>query len=202
MKNTGTGYATDVLISDLWKTIRAEKAGATLPVRAFDSWSATSVSVDGTDPTLTQPIAGSEVTGDNGYQIRYNIHPDHTVKLHVEGVVKADLVGDITNVVEVSDSSGSQTADATYVAATADLTVDKTVDKSQYESGDKLTYTIKIENTTANWASDVAIKDLVNDITSTSITGATVKAFESGTIFFNASSQTGDTKFPSSTGEF
>ncbi|WP_373408814.1 hypothetical protein [Vibrio jasicida] len=202
VKNTGTGYATDVLISDLWKTIRAEKAGATLPVRAFDSWSATSVSVDGTDPTLTQPIAGSEVNGDNGYQIRYNIHPDHTVKLHVEGVVKADLVGDITNVVEVSDSSGSQTADATYVAATADLTVDKTVDKSQYESGDKLTYTITIENTTANWASDVSIKDLVNDITSTSITGATVKAFESGTIFFNASSQTGDTKFPSSTGEF
>ncbi|MDW1818957.1 hypothetical protein R7Z10_01005 [Vibrio sp. Vb1018] len=202
VKNTGTGYATDVLISDLWKTIRAEKAGATLPVRAFDSWSATSVSVDGTDPTLTQPIAGSEVTGDNGYQIRYNIHPDHTVKLHVEGVVKADLVGDITNVVEVSDSNGSQTADATYVAAAADLTVDKTVDKSQYESGDKLTYTIKIENTTANWASDVAIKDLVNDITSTSITGATVKAFESGTIFFNVSSQTGDTKFPSSTGEF
>lgn len=202
VKNTGTGYATDVLISDLWKTIRAEKAGATLPVRAFDSWSATSVSVDGTDPTLTQPIAGSEVTGDNGYQIRYNIHPDHTVKLHVEGVVKDDLVGDITNTVEVSDSSGTQSADATYVAATADLTVEKTVDKSQYESGDTLTYTIKIENTTANWASDVAVKDLVNDITSTSVTGATVKAFESGTIFFDAASQTGDTKFPSATGEF
>lgn len=202
VKNTGTGYATDVLISDLWKTIRAEKAGATLPVRAFDSWSATSVSVDGVDPTLTQPIVGSEVTGDNGYQVRYNIHPDHTVKLHVEGVVKDDLVGDITNTVEVSDSSGTQSADATYVATTADLTVEKTVDKSQYESGDTLTYTIKIENTTANWASDVAVKDLVNDITSTSVTGATVKAFESGTIFFNASSQTGDTKFPSSTGEF
>lgn len=202
VKNTGTGYATDVLISDLWKTIRAEKAGATLPVRAFDSWSATSVSVDGTDPTLTQPIAGSEVTGDNGYQIRYNIHPDHTVKLHVEGVVKDDLVGDITNTVEVSDSSGTQSADATYVAATADLTVEKTVDKSHYESGDTLTYTIKIENTTANWASDVAVKDLVNDITSTSVTGATVKAFESGTIFFDAASQTGDTKFPSATGEF
>lgn len=202
VKNTGTGYATDVLISDLWKTIRTEKAGATLPVRAFDSWSATSVSVDGTDPTLTQPIPGSEVTGDNGYQIRYNIHPDHTVKLHVEGVVKDDLVGDITNTVEVSDSSGTQSADATYVAATADLTVEKTVDKSQYESGDTLTYTIKIENTTANWASNVTVEDLVNDITSTSITGATVKAFESGTIFFNAASQTGDTKFPSATGEF
>ncbi len=202
VKNTGRGYATDVLISDLWNTIRAEKAGATLPVRAFDSWSATSVSVDGVDPTLTQPISGTEVTGENGYQIRYNIHPDHTVKLHVEGVVKADLVGDITNVVEVSDKSGSQTAEATYVAATAELTVDKTVDKGQYESGDKLTYTIKIENTTANWASDVAIKDLVNGITSTSIHGTTVKAFESGSIFFNASSQTGDTKFPSSTGEF
>lgn len=202
VKNIGTGYATDVLISDLWKTIRAEKAGATLPVRAFDSWSATSVSVDGIDPTLTQPISGSEVTGDNGYQIRYNIHPDHTVKLHVEGVVKADLVGDITNVVEVSDSSGSQTAAATYKAATADLTVEKTVDKSQYESGDTLTYTIKIENTTANWANDVQVKDFVNDITSTSITDATVKAFESGTIFFNASSLTGETKFPSATGEF
>ncbi len=157
-----------------------------------------------TNPNLTQQIAGSEITGDKGegYQVRYNIHPDHTVQLHVEGVVKADLVGDITNLVEVSDSSGSQTAEATYVAATADLSVDKTVDKNQYESGDTLTYTIKIENTTANWANDVQVKDLVNDITSTNITGATVKAFESGTIFFNAASQTGDTKFPSATGEF
>lgn len=204
VKNTGDGYATDVLIADLWKNIRADKAGSTLPVRAFDAWSATSINVVGTNPNLTQQIAGSEITGDKGegYQVRYNIHPDHTVQLHVEGVVKADLVGDITNLVEVSDSSGSQTAEATYVAATADLSVDKTVDKNQYESGDTLTYTIKIENTTANWANDVQVKDLVNDITSTNITGATVKAFESGTIFFNAASQTGDTKFPSATGEF
>ncbi|MGR5130968.1 hypothetical protein [Vibrio alfacsensis] len=202
VKNTGTGYATDVLISDLWKNIRTDKAGTPLPVRAFDSWSLVNATVDGVNPALTQPVTGSEVTGDNGYQVRYNIHPDHTVKLHVEGVVKADLVGDITNVVEVSDSSGTQTAEATYVAAAAELTVDKTVDKSQYESGDTLTYTIKIENTTANWANDVEIKDLVNDITSTSITGADVIAFESGTIFLNATSQTGETKFPSATGEF
>ncbi|BBM66418.1 hypothetical protein VA249_30640 [Vibrio alfacsensis] len=202
VQNTGGGYVTDALIADLWKNIRTEKAGSTLPVRAFDSWSATSVSVDGTDPKLTQPVAGSEVTGDDGYQVRYNIHPNHTVKLHIEGVVKDDLVGDITNVVEVTDSSGTQTADATYVAATAELTVSKEVDKAQYESGDSLNYTIKIENTTNNWANDVEVKDLVNDITSTNVTGATVIAFESGSIFFNASSKTGETKFPAATGEF
>lgn len=202
VKNTGAGYATNVQISDLWKDIRAEKAGVALPVRAFDSWSATSISVEGSEPDLTQAISGSEITGDDGYQVSYNIHPDHTVKLHVEGVVKDDLVGDITNVVKVGDSGGTQTAEATYVAATADLTVDKSVDKSEYESGDILTYSIKIENTTANWANNVEIKDLVNGITSTDITGVTVKAFESGTIFFSAKSQTGETKFPTATGEF
>ncbi|MEF1337402.1 hypothetical protein REH81_11525, partial [Vibrio rotiferianus] len=202
VKNTGAGYATNVQISDLWKDIRAEKAGVALPVRAFDSWSATSISVEGSEPDLTQAIPGSEITGDDGYQVSYNIHPDHTVKLHVEGVVKDDLVGDITNVVKVGDSGGTQTAEATYVAETADLTVNKSVDKSEYESGDILTYSIKIENTTANWANNVEIKDLVNGITSTDITGATVKAFESGTIFFSAKSQTGETKFPTATGEF
>ncbi|MGR5210576.1 hypothetical protein ACPV4A_08495 [Vibrio rotiferianus] len=202
VENTGTGYATNVLISDLWKNIRAEKAGVALPVRAFDSWSATSISVEGTEPDLTQAIPGSEITGDEGYQVSYNIHPGHIVKLHVEGVVKDDLVGDITNVVEVSDSRGTQTAEATYEALTADLTVDKSVDKNEYESGDILTYTIKIENTTANWANNVEIKDLVNSITSTNIAGANVKAFEAGTIFFGATSQTGGTKFPTATGEF
>jgi len=202
VKNTGAGYANDVTISDLSRTIRAEKAGGAFPARAFDLWSATEVTVEGTDPTLTQEIMGSEVTGDNGYQVRYNIHPGHTVKLHVEGVVKEDLVGDITNVVEVSDSNGTQTADATYVAAVADLTVDKKVDKSQYESGDILTYTIKIKNTTANWASDVTVKDLINDITSTDISGAPIKAFVPGTVSFQATSKTGDTKFPSTTDEF
>ncbi len=47
VKNTGDGYATDVLIADLWKNIRADKAGSTLPVRAFDAWSATSINVVG-----------------------------------------------------------------------------------------------------------------------------------------------------------
>ncbi|MDW2105555.1 hypothetical protein, partial [Vibrio sp. 1580] len=135
VKNTGSGYATDVLIADLWKTIRTEKAGSALPVRAFEGWSDVSVSVDGTDPSLTQAVSGSEVTGDNGYQVRYNIHPDHSVKLHVEGLVKADLVGDITNVVEVNDATSKQDAQATYVAAAADLNVTKIVDKTQYESG-------------------------------------------------------------------
>ncbi|MEX3071169.1 hypothetical protein AB3Y13_05070 [Vibrio alginolyticus] len=203
VKNVGTGYATNVLIADLWNTIRAEKAGSDLPVRALDSWSATSITVDGTDSsTLTLPVSGSEVSGDEGYQVRYNIHPDHTVKLHVEGVVKDDLVGDITNVVEVTDSNSTQTAQATYVAASADLNVTKTVDKSQYESGDTLIYSITIENITANWAKDVEIKDLVNAITATNITDADVTAFESGTIHFNAFSQTGQTKLPSAAGEY
>ncbi|MDW2329204.1 hypothetical protein, partial [Vibrio sp. 1401] len=174
VKNTGSGYATDVLIADLWKTIRTEKAGSALPVRAFEGWSDVSVSVDGTDPSLTQAVSGSEVTGDNGYQVRYNIHPAHSVKLHVEGVVKADLVGDITNVVEVSDATSKQAAQATYVAAAADLNVTKIVDKTQYESGDTLTYTIQIENTTTNWANDVQVKDFVNKITAASVTGADV----------------------------
>ncbi|MCV5961321.1 hypothetical protein OFO30_38645, partial [Escherichia coli] len=80
-----------------------------------------------------------------------------SVKLHVEGLVKADLVGDITNVVEVSDATGKLAAQATYVAAVADLNVTKIVDKTQYESGDMLTYTIQIENTAANWANDVQV---------------------------------------------
>ncbi|MCG0012468.1 DUF11 domain-containing protein [Vibrio parahaemolyticus] len=202
VKNTGSGYATDVLIADLWKTIRTEKAGSALPVRAFEGWSDVSVSVDGTDPSLTQAVSGSEVTGDNGYQVRYNIHPAHSVKLHVEGVVKADLVGNITNVVEVSDATSKQAAQATFVAAAADLNVTKIVDKTQYESGDMLTYTIQIENTTANWANDVQVKDFVNKITAASVTGADVIAFESGTIYMNAESLSGATKFPAANDEF
>ncbi len=195
--NSGEGYLTNLNIADLTTNIKTDFAGQARDGQVFEEWAITTIEVDGTDTDLTKPIAGTEVTGSEGYSISYNIAPSHTVKLHVEGVVNDKAMGDITNTVVVTDSEGNTSkAEATYVPEKANLTVTKTVDKPLYEAGDTLTYTITVANTTGAWAKDVQIVDMLSTIESTTIDGYTISAFDSDSITISASSSTGNTTIP------
>lgn len=197
VKNSGLGYLTNVNISDLSADIKTDFAGQAREGQVFEQWTITNVSVTGVEPTLSQQISGSEVTGANGYSVNYNIAPSHSVVMHFEGVVNDKAMGDITNTVVVSDKEGnSRTAQATYTPEKANLTVTKTVDKPLYEAGDTLTYTIVVANTTGAWAKDVHITDMLSSIETTTIDGYTVSAFNPDSIAINATSSTGATTIP------
>lgn len=200
VENTGGGYVTDVNISDLSKSIKTDFAGQAREGRVFDQWDITNVSVVGTDPSLSQMVAGSEVTGTDGYQVNYNIAPSHIINLHLEGKVNDDAMGNITNIVNVTDAENKiKRAEATYTPEKASLTVTKVVDKPIYEAGDTLTYTIKVINTTAAWAKDVQISDFVSTIESQTIDGNTITAFDPTSISISGSSLTGHTVIPTIT---
>lgn len=200
VENIGGGYMTNVNISDLSKSIKTDFAGQAREGRAFELWDIKNVSVVGTEPSLSQPIAGSEITGADGYEVNYNIAPSHIINLHLEGKVNDDAMGDITNIVNVTDPENKiKRAEATYTPEKASLTVTKVVDKPIYEAGDTLTYTIKVTNTTAAWAKDVQISDFVSTIESPTIDGNTLTAFDPASISISGSSLTGHTVIPTIT---
>ncbi|OCH14845.1 hemagglutinin [Aliivibrio sp. 1S165] len=197
VENIGSGYLTDVNITDLVNNIKTDFAAQALSGQAFEQWDITDVVVTGTDPSLTQPVAGTEITGSNGYAIDYNIAPMQTVNLHLEGKVNDKAMGDITNEVVVTDSDGNiKTAQATYTPEEAALVVTKVVDKPIYEAGDTLTYTIEITNTTAAWAKDVKVTDFLSTIESTTIDGSVVTAFVPNSIDIIGTSSTGNSVIP------
>lgn len=197
VENTGLGYLTDVNISDLVSNITTDFAAQSRLGNVFEQWDVTDIVITGVDPSLSQPISGTEITGTNGYAIDYNIAPMQTVNLHLEGKVNDKAMGDITNEVVVTDSDGNKkTAQATYTPEKAALVVTKVVDKPIYEAGDTLTYTIEITNTTAAWAKDVKVTDFLSTIESTTIDGSIVTAFVPNSINIIGTSSTGNSVIP------
>lgn len=197
VENTGLGYLADVNISDLVSNITTDFAAQSRLGNVFEQWDVTDIVITGVDPSLSQPISGTEITGTNGYAIDYNIAPMQTVNLHLEGKVNDKAMGDITNEVVVTDSDGNKkTAQATYTPEKAALVVTKVVDKPIYEAGDTLTYTIEITNTTAAWAKDVKVTDFLSTIESTTIDGSVVTAFIPDSIDISGTSSTGNSVIP------
>ncbi|WP_072055476.1 DUF11 domain-containing protein [Aliivibrio fischeri] len=197
VENIGGGYLTNVNISDLSKSIKTDFAGQARDGQVFAQWDITNITVVGAEPSLSQPISGSEITGSSGYEVNYNIAPSHKIQLHLEGQVNDKAMGDITNIVNVTDAENKlKRAEATYTPELAALTVSKTVDKPVYEAGDTLTYTIKVTNTTGAWAKDVQISDFLSKIESTTIDGTTITAFDPNSITISGSSLTGETTIP------
>ncbi len=197
VSNSGEGYLTNLNIADLVKNIKTDFAAQGRNGQVFDEWAITNLTISGDDPSLSHMVAGSEVTGEDGYEVSYNLAPSHSLMLHLEGVVNAKAMGDIVNHVTVTDVDGNKSkAQATYTPEKAALLVTKEVDKAEYEAGDRLTYTIKVTNTTAAWAKDVQITDMMSTIETTTISDTLVSAFDPDSIEISGSSLTGETAVP------
>lgn len=107
--------------------------------------------------------------------------------------VSLDVVGKIDNIAEFSytDNDGTDkegTANAESNPANAKLNIIKTVDTSEFVAGKDLTYVVTISNTGLGIANDVKVVDLILDIENESISGNSIKAFDSVVITDNSGS--------------
>ncbi|MCW8334037.1 DUF11 domain-containing protein [Vibrio paucivorans] len=205
VENTGGGYVQNVVIEDLAKQIKADVVDSLLPQHAFDSWDASksSVSVVDSSASKTQVISETAFDSSDGFKGNYNIAPNSKVVLHLEGTVRSNVIGEIENQVEVTaDNQDALTARATYQPIDAEVTVSKTVDKDVYLAGDTLTYTIVLTNTQRVWAADVNVVDLIDRVSSTSISGSTVTAFDAGSYQITGVSSLGTTSLPALSGDY
>ncbi|MGD8110076.1 DUF11 domain-containing protein [Vibrio sp. TRT 17S01] len=204
VENTGAGYAKNVRIEDLVTSVRADAVGSIISARVFDKWdpSKSTVKVVDAGSSKTHVISETSMDATDAFSGVYNLAPGSKIELHLVGTVAYNIVGEIRNQVDVTaDDIDAASDDAIYQPVDAVLSVSKVVDKPVYLSGDTLTYTIVITNTTRAWASGVQVQDFVNRITAESIHGDTISAFESGSIQITGRSDKG-TLLPTSVDDF
>ena len=93
---------------------------------------------------------------------KIDVPAEKTVQITVTGTIKSGVDGEISNVAKV-DGKSSNEVKFTPDVPKAQLGITKTVDKSSYVAGDKLTYTIVIENNGTAVANGVTFSDAVPD---------------------------------------
>ncbi len=205
VENTGTGYLTNVNVKDLVADISANLVGDSVKGKAFDEWDAAKSSVKVIDSGASPSVITSEsgFSGTDSFTGIYQLAPGSKIELHLQGTVNSDVVGPITNQVSVSADGVTDAIDeATYQPIDAEVLVTKSVDKPTYLAEDTLTYTVVLTNTQRVWATDVHVEDLIDRISSETIFGTTISAFDSDSIEITAVSDKGTTTLPVLSGKF
>ena len=91
---------------------------------------------------------------------KIDVPAEKTVQITVTGTIKVGVTGEIHNVATV-DGKSSNEVKFTPDTPKAQLGITKTVNTSSYVAGDKLTYTIVIENNGTDKANGVTFSDVV-----------------------------------------
>ncbi|MFM2586995.1 DUF11 domain-containing protein [Vibrio sp. TBV020] len=205
IENTGLGYLQNLSVEDLAKDIKADVVGSLLPGRVFDSWdnAASSVTIVDAGASKSFTISQTDFDSADGFKGEYQLAPGSKIQLHLEGKVKSNVIGEITNRVAVEAEGVNEVTDsATYQPIDAEVTVSKVVDKTIYQAEDELTYTVVLTNTQRVWATGVHVTDFVDRISAETIYGNTISAFDPSSISISATSLKGTTTLPALSNNF
>ncbi|MCV5744461.1 hypothetical protein OFN42_30060, partial [Escherichia coli] len=94
----------------------------------------------------------------------------------VEGELNSQVVGEVTNTVDVTYNGTTKTAEATSTAKIPDLTFTKTPMVEHYSPNKASGYILKIVNEGNNYANDINLKDAIGALTVDTIDGSTNQA--------------------------
>ncbi len=188
VQNHSASYANDVVVEDLISELLVDtvddQQGA-----SFSRWNQT-------------VVAGSSATYiDNrlgwNEDVRYNIDlaPNDSVTITVEGAVNQQATGIIANTAQLDFNGERQSASAALKPQSVNLTLEKFVGESGsdtemvYEPGVEATYRVRLTNTSDAFASGIAIKDLISELTVETISGHQEAAFSRWSISVNHSDE-------------
>ncbi|MEF1307541.1 hypothetical protein QTO17_37415, partial [Vibrio owensii] len=94
-----------------------------------------------------------------------------------EGELDPEVVGDVTNQVEVTYNGSTKTAEATSTAKIPDLTFTKEPMVEFYSPNQAAGYILKIVNEGNSYANDINLKDEIGALTVNTIDGSANQAF-------------------------
>ncbi|WP_297597665.1 hypothetical protein [uncultured Cetobacterium sp.] len=171
IKNTSvTSIANDVFITDIISGVLAKQIGSSVLTPAFKPGWTISTTVVG--DTVNTDVTTIPTSGDIN-NVKVDIGKQTEVIIEIRGFAKSTVYGDILNEVTFNypdaDEKGRDESTIKNVLPTAKL--EKLVDKVEYSSGDKLTYTITIENTSQSNLPGFNITDEIGKI-QTEISGS------------------------------
>ncbi|WP_318451082.1 hypothetical protein [Photobacterium leiognathi] len=182
VENTGDAWLNDLPIKDELTAIEADIAhDATSPTEgaAFSS-----VSVD------AKASDGSFVTSNASDNIDAvaDIKPKGSVTFTVKAVVADNVIGAIDNTAYAgSDNTPSETV--TITPKQGDFELTKTADTETYVTGQEVTYSVTLNNSSDAWISDISLQDQVSKIVADSHAGVKAPAFDASSINFTWASE-------------
>ncbi|WP_244156080.1 DUF11 domain-containing protein [Photobacterium angustum] len=177
VENTGDAWLNDLPIKDEITTILADIAhDATSPTEgvAFISVSVEAKASDGS--FVTNKVA-------NNIDAVADIKPKGSVTFTVTAVVADNVIGAIDNTAYAgSDNTPSEIV--TITPKQGDFEVTKTADTETYVTGQEVTYSVTLSNSSDAWISDISLQDQVTKIVADSHAGVKVPAFDASSINF------------------
>ncbi len=182
VENTGDAWLNDLLIKDELTAITADIAhDATSPTEGA-AFSSVSVEAKASDGSFVTSNASDNIDA------IADIKPKGSVTFTVKAVVADNVIGAIDNTAYAgSDNTPSETV--TITPKQGDFELTKTADTETYVTGQEVTYSVSLSNSSDAWISDISLQDQVSKIVADSHAGVKAPAFDASSINFTWASE-------------
>ncbi|WP_318522625.1 hypothetical protein [Photobacterium leiognathi] len=182
VENTGDAWLNDLPIKDALTSITADIAhDATSPTEGA-AFSSVSVEVKASDGSFVTSNASDNIDA------VADIKPKGSVTFTVTAVVADNVIGAIDNTAYAgSDNTPSETV--TITPKQGDFELTKIADIETYVTGQEVTYSVTLSNSSDAWISDIALQDQVSKIVADSHAGVKAPAFDASSINFTWASE-------------
>ncbi len=182
VENTGDAWLNDLPIKDELTAITADIAhDATSPTEGA-AFSSVSVEAKASDGSFVTSNASDNIDA------IADIKPKGSVTFTVKAVVADNVIGAIDNTAYAgSDNTPSETV--TITPKQGDFELTKTADTETYVTGQEVTYSVTLNNSSDAWISDISLQDQVSKIVADSHAGVKAPAFDASSINFTWASE-------------
>ncbi|MGL6131098.1 MAG: hypothetical protein ACRCZ9_05760, partial [Fusobacteriaceae bacterium] len=163
-----TSVANNITVTDLISIITAKKVGGQ-DVLAFKPGWTVSAELSGADIANSDIIELQSLDGKD-INARIDLGKDTKVTITIKGTANDNIYGDIINTAlfnypEGKDEAGKKGEETAVIKNTPSVaTLEKTVDKLTYNSGESLEYTIKIKNTGTSVIPNFVLSDAIGKV--------------------------------------
>ncbi|WP_318406830.1 hypothetical protein [Photobacterium leiognathi] len=177
VENTGDAWLNDLPIKDELTAITADIAhDATSPTEGA-AFSSVSVAAKASDGSFVKSNASDNIDA------VADIKPKGSVTFTVTAVVADNVIGAIDNTAYAGEEN-TPSETVTITPKQGDFELTKTADTETYVTGQEVTYSVTLSNSSDAWISDISLQDQVSKIVADSHAGVKAPAFDASSINF------------------
>ncbi|WP_318515081.1 hypothetical protein [Photobacterium leiognathi] len=182
VENTGDAWLNDLPIKDELTAITADIAHDATSPNEGAAFSSVSVEAKASDGSFVTSNASDNIDA------VADIKPKGSVTFTVKAVVADNVIGAIDNTA-YAGSDNTPSEKVTITPKQGDFELTKTADTETYVTGQEVTYSVTLSNSSDAWISDIALQDQVSKIVADSHAGVKAPAFDASSINFTWASE-------------
>ncbi|WP_318456117.1 hypothetical protein [Photobacterium leiognathi] len=182
VENTGDAWLNDLPIKDELTAITADIAHDATSPNEGAAFSSVSVEAKASDGSFVTSNASDNIDA------VADIKPKGSVTFTVKAVVADNVIGAIDNTA-YAGSDNTPSEKVTITPKQGDFELTKTADTETYVTGQEVTYSVTLSNSSDAWILDIALQDQVSKIVADSHAGVKAPAFDASSINFTWASE-------------